>query len=175
MNRSLPLLLAAGVLSGCGGLVPTTLVRLGAVSPLEADPAGFAVTLDLPEGLGLQPGIGRLALTAERRDPPDRLAGACGLSSGPDGGIGVDPDEIDALRALQAEVAAWEAADPDGTSGSLSVTLDPCRIGAGPAPDARVSVAIRLEPGGPFLPLVRNDPISQVAGSDDIGALPQCG
>ena len=79
------------------------------------------------------------------------------------------------LMWSEAEVAAWEAADPDGTSGSLSVTLDPCRIGAGPAPDARVSVAIRLEPGGPFLPLVRNGPISQVAGSDDIGALPQCG
>jgi hypothetical protein len=40
--------LSLALLAGCSAVVPTTAARLAGVSPLEADPAGFEIALDLP-------------------------------------------------------------------------------------------------------------------------------
>lgn len=50
MRFIIPLVPALG-LSGCASMVPSTLAWLSGQTPLDADPAGIAVSLVLPEGL----------------------------------------------------------------------------------------------------------------------------
>lgn len=166
-------LIALGMaLQGCGAANPVTLARLALLSPLEADPDDMAVRLTLPQGLALVPGSARLVLTGQNgAGETARGAFVLDLNAGL---YAIATDDRPRLRALQAQLRDWKASDPDGTRGSLSLTLTPCAIGAGPAPDARVDVAIRLEADGPLLPLIRQGPISAVAKDAEIAALPAC-
>jgi hypothetical protein len=59
-------LLSLALLSACTSLVPSGVARLSGLSPLDADPAQFAVALVLPEGLSLAPGSARLSISATR-------------------------------------------------------------------------------------------------------------
>lgn len=169
-------ILSALLLSACTSIVPSTALRLHALSPMEADPAGFAVAMTLPEGLEIEPDSVRLTLNATRTDTGeirdaafvlDRLASAGAVYR-------VAPDDLEALRAFQANMGRLKAEHGDAARGSLSVTLSPCTIGDGPADDARANVSIRIDPDGPFLPLIRNGPISDIRDPDEIGEMGAC-
>jgi hypothetical protein len=86
----------------------------------------------------------------------------------------VAPDDLAALRELQKTAQRWKEEAGGATEGSLSVNLAPCLMGDGPAPDARVSVGLRLEKVGMFLPLVRNGPLSAVASPAQISEMGAC-
>ena len=170
------LILPVLLLSACTSVVPATALRLRSLSPMEADPAGFAVTITLPEGLDIEPNSARLKFTVTRADTGeihentfvlDRMAAGQATYR-------VAPSDLDALRAAQAVARQWKAEADDATSGSLNVTLSPCKIGAGPAPEARVSVGIRVAKDGPFQPLVRNAPISAIADPQQISNMGAC-
>ena len=160
------------LLAGCASVDPVTLVRLSALDPLTADPAGFEVALALPEGLG----IARADLRLEAVRGGESAAGSYPLEEVPGAPPvwRVRPEALARLRADQARIAAWEAEDPEATSGSLSVDIGPCRIGAGPAPEATVDISIRVAPGGPMMPLVRGGPISEAADAQTVAQLPPC-
>lgn len=171
-----PFILPALLLSACTSIVPSTALRLSALSPMEADPAGFAVAMTLPEGLEIEPNSARLTLSAIRTDTGEirdatfvlerlKLEGAV---------YRVAPGDLDSLRAFQANIGQWKAENGDSTRGSLNVTLSPCTIGEGPAGDARASVAIRINPDGPFLPLVLNGPISDITTPQQIREMEVC-
>ncbi|WP_299366835.1 hypothetical protein [uncultured Tateyamaria sp.] len=147
-------LASAICLAGCSTLVPATLMQLNGVDPLFADPAAIALRIDLPAGLSLPPDAGTLDLAATLRDGTTR-AGQFPIERVGDI-LQVTPGAHDDLRALQAEIRTWKDADPDGTSGSLSVDLAPCLTAPALPDNARISVAIRLDADGPFLPLVRD-------------------
>lgn len=138
--------------AGCSDLVPATVLALQTVNPLTADPADIALKLTLPDSVAVQPGSAVLTLSAARREGEGTEQAFALLMQ--DGVLSVDPKDHAALRALQAQVASWEAADPDGTTGSLGLGFEPCRTGDVVPPDARGSVAIRLEARGVFLPLI---------------------
>ncbi|MEJ6404108.1 hypothetical protein [Yoonia sp. 2307UL14-13] len=165
--------LFAILLSGCTSIVPMTAMRLSGLSPTTADPADFAVDLTLPAGIDVSPGAARLLFSTTRTDTDETASGAFALLR--DGSVfRVDPADHDALRALQATARDWDAENPDATEGSMLINVAPCRVGAGPAADATVSVAIQMEQDGAFLPLVRNGPLSAVASEEQLREMPDC-
>jgi len=160
-------------LSACGSVVATTAVQLANLSPLTADPANFAVRVTLPDGLDVAPGTAILLLTAQQT--PDTAPVTEEYTLQRDANVfRVAQADLASLRALQAKANAWETADRDASSGSLSVSLLPCRRSDELSVDARVSVAIQIEQGGIFLPLIRNAPLSSVAEQSDLNALGPC-
>jgi len=151
------LLTASICLGACSTIVPGTVLQLQRLDPLTADPADIALQVDLPDSVGLLPEAGTLDLRATLRDGsvvgdsfPIEMRGDI---------LRVAPSSHADLRAVQADISTWKAADPDGTSGSLSVDLSPCLKTPDLPEDARVSVAIRVSQDGPFLPLVRQAPL----------------
>ncbi|MEJ8561836.1 hypothetical protein QTO30_11835 [Yoonia sp. GPGPB17] len=166
--------LSALLLSACTSIVPSTVMRLNDVSPTTADLAGFAIDLSLPAGIDIVPGTAQLMFAVTRSDTGEMQSGAFVLER--EGSVfRVAPQDLSELRALQATARAWEAENEDASNGSLGISLSPCLIGDGPAPNARVSVGLRLAEDGAFLPLVRNGPLSAVAPDAqirDMGACP---
>ena len=169
-------LVPALALGACANLVPTTVARLAALSPLNADPEGFEVALDLPDGAGVMPGSAVLTIEASRSGTGEGFEESYVLE-----GVPGDPPvwriaraDLPALRAAQARALAWEMEDPIASSGALGVFLVPCREGDGPGQDAVLSILLRSEVGGPFRPLVRDARIADFAGEDDLAALPDC-
>lgn len=171
-----PMFLSVLLLSACGSVVPSTVARLNTMSPLAADPADFAVAITLPDGLGIAPDSARLSLVVARTDTAEIRRETVILErvDGAQVYYRINPADHSALRDAQATALAWKAENDAATSGSLSVNLAPCRVGEGPAPDARVSVAIRTDADGAFLPLVNNGPISAVAAPEELRNMGPC-
>ena len=148
-------LLLACVLSGCSAVVPATVAVLAKGDPLTADPGDYRFFVHLPEGLELAPGMARLEIESTYGDlhvedsfqlRQDKTAAGTELF--------VDPADIPAMRRLQTTVSAWEAESPEGNSGSLSVFVGVCTSGAGPDPEAPVSISVSIR-GGVVMPLMR--------------------
>ncbi|KIC49514.1 hypothetical protein [Tateyamaria sp. ANG-S1] len=152
------LLLMAMGLGACSTVVPATLYQMRGLDPLSADPADIALRVDLPEGLGLLPGSGSLRLRATDADGAE-MVGSYPITMVGDV-LQVEPASHADLRALQAEIRARKAADPDGVTGSLSIDFEPCSETADIPDRVVVSVDIRLAADGPFLPLLRDAPLA---------------
>lgn len=165
----LPLALVA-----CASVNPLTVARLATLSPLDVDPAEIQVALRLPDGAGVAPGSAQLTLSAVTEDTPRRVSGDFTLTqSGQDiTTFAIAPSDHARMRALQAEIRAMKAAGD--TTGSLSVTLAPCRIGEGPGPDATVDALVRLGRDGPLLPVLKRATLSEIAAAGVPTALPPC-
>ncbi len=164
--------------AGCSNVVPSAVARLYALSPMEADPSDIAVALDLPDGIGVRPQSAKLTLTATRTDTDQTSAGTYIFSASPgsDGSTvyAVADSDFERLRAQQSLIRGWKEVADDATSGSLSVGLEGCAIGAGPTPDAVISINMRTAQDGAFFPLIRNAPITEVLDLADEDALKQC-
>ena len=170
------LVLPALILSACTSIVPDTALRLNALSPIEADPAGFSVAVALPEGLDIEPKSAQLRFVVIRTDTGETRNRAFVLERlvADQAIYRVAPNDLDAFRAFQALARQWKTENDDATSGSLGVTLSPCKVGAGPVHDARASVAVQTHPDGPFMPLIRNGPISAIVGPEQIHEMRAC-
>lgn len=171
-------LLTVIILSGCTGIVPSTAARLNALDPLTADPADMAVALELPNGLGVLPDSVKLLLGAENATR-GKTSGEWVLSETTDAEgrlkYAIAAQDQSELRAIQAQVRGWEAADPDGTEGYLSVAIGGCRtVPAEKLQNARGSVFIALSPDAPMMPLFRNAPITKVLSDQDLADMPPC-
>ncbi len=160
------------VLGACADFVPETLRAVEAVDPLTVDPADIALRLSLPDGVAVLPGSARLQMSA-RQETGDSIAQEFILQFEQDV-LAVAPRDHAALRALQAQITAWKAEDPDGTKGSLSMFFDPCLANGPLPPDARASVAIRLAADGTFLPLVTDGDVTQLFARGQPDGIPAC-
>ena len=161
-----PVFLAPLALIACASVDRAGVAQMRAFSALTADPAGLAARVDLPDGLNIPTDGATLVLAATRTDTGATRSGSFALERRvtADGRsvYVVPPADIERFRRLQDEIGAWEAADPVATEGTFSVAVAACRVGAGPAPDATVSVDIRTDPDGAFVPLVRRAPLDRV-------------
>ncbi|MXQ09417.1 hypothetical protein GQ651_16340 [Alphaproteobacteria bacterium GH1-50] len=165
---------AALVLAACGSLVPSTVAGLMGVSPLEADPADFAVSVDLPEGVTVAPAGVTLSLKASAADGESAGIGVR-LAEERQGGTtlySVAPEDLTAFRDVQGLIRAWEAADSDGTTGSLTVEVTACTLGDGPEDGATFDVGLRSTPDGPFRPLIRRAPVADILNAAGVDAAP---
>lgn len=174
--------LALLALSACSSLVPSTAARLAALDPLTADPAALELVVILPPGLAVSPGSAKLELSADRGT--EHRSGSFALADRPvTGGFAVPKggtargfaiavSDVDRMRALQAEIAEWKR---DGAArGSLGLGIGGCAIGAGPEPDAKGSVLIRLRADGPFLPLIAEGKLADLLGPEVLAAIKPC-
>ncbi|MEO1640055.1 MAG: hypothetical protein AAFU41_12520 [Pseudomonadota bacterium] len=148
-------------------------MRLSAVSPLTADPADLAIALTLPDGVAVTADTARLTMTLMRQGQAEVEGDSFVLAA--EGDVyRIDPGDLAAIRALQARGRQWKADFPGEVNGALSITLAPCTLGGGPAEDATVDVAIRLEADGPFRPLINGAPLSAIADQETLTKLPYC-
>lgn len=159
--------------AGCVSLNPMAMVRLATMNPIEADPAVIAVQLTLPEGVGVAEGTAAMTISANFAGTEEWLEQRFELENTGDVWRIAQTDQ-DALRALQRRVIVAEAADPDAVNGSFSVGFQPCAMGNGPEEDARVSMAVQLDEGGGFLPLVNRARVAEMYDAADIDALGSC-
>lgn len=177
MIRILWIVAALG-LAGCSSLVAAGMARLAGLSPLTSDPEGFVVAIDLPDGIAIPPGAARITFQAARSDTGQTSQGSYALQEGrtdaADVTYRIAPADLDRFRTQQALIAGWEDEDPDATTGSFSVRLTACATGAGPAPDATVSVAMKLAEDQPFFPVVRNAPLAEIADAAAQDQLTPC-
>ncbi len=167
------LILSLMLMPACTSLVPNTVTQLNRMDPTIADPQDFAIMIEMPEGLDFIPGSAQLRFMTQRTDTGESRSETFMLEQYEQTFAVADADLVP-LRTLQATARRWKAENPDASNGSMGVWVAPCVVGDGPASDARVSVSIRMEQDGPFMPLVRNGPISAVAGSERIGEMKEC-
>ncbi|MEO0917319.1 MAG: hypothetical protein AAFY31_10120 [Pseudomonadota bacterium] len=166
------------LLLGCASLDPGTARQLAGLDPLTADPQDFVVSVDLPNGIGLQPGSVVLSLQARSAASGqtggewslDRVNTVDGLVS-----YRVAPGDLPDLQAVQSMAAKWEAEDPDGTDGSLSLSVGPCRLpNVTLDKDLSVSAFLTLETDGPMLPVLRDVSVRRFLSGEALRNLPEC-
>jgi hypothetical protein len=180
--RFTPAWLCSLALMACSSLVPSTAARLAALDPLTADPAAIELVVVLPPGLAISPGTAELKLGASRGSEQlgesfqlEDRAVASGINL-PEGATArhfalAEPD-IARMRAVQAEIAEWKR--EGDAKGSLGLGIGGCGIGAGPSPDARGSVLIRVAKDGPFLPLIADARLADLLGAKTLAAIKPC-
>lgn len=165
-------------LCACSSVSLSGLARLYALSPMETDPSDIAVALTLPEGLALRPGTAVFGIRSGTKDGTKSSNESYILapSPGPDGSTVYQIAERDwnKVRAQQKLVADWEAEDPRGHSGSISVSLEGCTVGDGPADDATLSIAMRTTPDGDFFTLVNEAPWGEAASKGGLESIKPC-
>lgn len=175
-------ILTSLALASCTSIVPSTAARLAAMDPLTADPAALELVVVLPPGLAVTPGSAKLELSADRG--AEHKSGSFRLAEGPaaagvavpEGGSArgfvIADADVPRMRALQAEIAEWKR--EGAAKGSLGMGLGGCAVDGGPAPDAKGSVLIRVQEGGPFLPLVADGKLSDLLGAEVLAAIQPC-
>ncbi|MFQ6548203.1 hypothetical protein AADZ90_009615 [Aestuariibius sp. 2305UL40-4] len=174
--RSLVILFAAG-LTACTSVVPSTISQLRQLSPIEADPAGFVVFMDLPDGIGIIEDSAILQLGGVRDEQDESVEGTFVLERGQAGEaetFRIAEGDLERFRDLQSQIRTWKAEDEDGTTGSLSIGVGGCLIDEGPAPRARLAVSMTLEEDGPVLPLIRPTPVRRALDVLEVEDLPPC-
>ncbi|WP_179378066.1 hypothetical protein [Jannaschia marina] len=159
----------AALLQACASVVPGTALLASRLDPITADPADVAAFPVLPEGVGLLPGKSILVLSGVREDDGAEASETFVLAPW-QGGFRIDPADYERFRSQQALLRGW--AEGPGVDGTMTVTVGACIDGRGPDRDARYSVDVILEQGGPRLPLVREAPLTAVGL--DPATLPSC-
>lgn len=177
MSRLLLAVLLSASLSGCATVNPVTLAKAAQIDPLSADPALFTVYLDLPEGLAIAPGGAVLSVSTTFATTGEAESGSFPLVARDVGGMRawtVAPDDLDRLRALQAQARDWEALDAKASSGSIALGITGCTTGAGPDPKARISADLDLDGTGARLPLIRGLTVARLLEETGGAATPAC-
>lgn len=163
---------ASLMIQGCSSVVLPTVATLNTVSPLEADPAGFEIASDLPEGTDVQVGGAFMIFDMTRSDTNETLSKTYKLQrrTSTNGRVlfRIHPSDLASVRAFQATAAEWENIAPQETSGSISMSVTACKTGAEISPNATFSVSIRTVVDGPFLPLLRDVSIAEALNNLDV-------
>ena len=154
------------MIQGCGSVVLPTVATLNAMSPLEADPAGFEIAIVMPEGADVQKDGALIQFDMARSDTGETVSEEYALQrrTSSDGRVlfRIHPDDLNAVRAFQMKARVWEVAVPEESSGSFSLAVTACKTNVAVSPDATFSVSIRTVVDGPFLPLLRNVSVVEV-------------
>ena len=166
-------------MTACTSISPSTLLHLSRFSLASVNATDFTVDITVPEGAGVAKDSAKFTVTARQNPDAVELHEEFTLQARTTLEAAlrfrINPDDGPRLKAIQTKAAAWEEADSDAASGSISVFFGGCVFGEGPADDALVSVFVRTHPDAPFLPLFKGVPWSDVMGELEEGAeLPQC-
>ncbi|HIP22726.1 MAG TPA: hypothetical protein EYG79_03900 [Rhodobacteraceae bacterium] len=172
------------LLGACGAVSLSTLVQLSRLSPLTADPSGFVAAIVLPVEMDVPESGATLgfvwvsdAETIGGDYPLQRHSAFDGHGIEPDAGQQVlffDLSKADAakIRQAQQEIIARTKTGIDG-EGSFSIFAAPCAKGVPAAP--LISTYLRIEDGGPFLPLLQNYDFRQEVPEGLLSELAMCG
>jgi len=174
-------LLGASALSGCGYLVTSTLLDVGALDPFTADPAGFAIGTDTDAGLSLIDGSVKWTFEAVHSPSGEtHTLVATLLEDRSQDGLVVytlpDADVAELRRWQRDLIPLKETSDGNSTLG-FSVSAKGCRLAdVELTEDPRISIYLRLAEDGPMRPFVRDAPVMEFYDTDAerLEDLPTC-
>lgn len=171
-------------LGACGALNLSTLVQLSRLSPLTANPDGFVAAIVLPIEMDLPENSATLGFvwTSETETiggnfPLRRHAAFGGYGIAPRAGqqvlfFDLSPEDAAKIKAAQQEIIARKNIGVDG-QGAFSVLATPCARGVPDQP--LISTYLRIEDGGPFLPLLRDFDFRQEMAEGQLLEMATCG
>ena len=174
-------------LTACIGVTPQGAASLARFDPLTADPAGMRFAVDAPAAIRIRPGDITLTIAHKGGNgiapfsttfhPEIIEAQPEGLPSVATGQhltvAAFSPADQALLRAEQARVRTFKAAAPGG--GTVSVGATGCLQGEPPARPARVTIYMRTETSGDFVPVTKiADLDALLRANGGIGAMPPC-
>lgn len=152
------------LLGACSSVVMSTAAMLGMTNLFDVDPAGYEVAVTIPEGVDVSKDGATFGLTNKNTIHNVDIAKTYALQrrDTQDGQtlFRINPKDLAEVREFQAQVKAWELEDANANSGSFTVEVNFCVLGDGPVPEDVFSVAIRTDPDGRFMPLIRNASVS---------------
>jgi len=171
-------------LGACGSLNLSTLVQLSRLSPLTANPDGFVAAIVLPIEMDLPEDSATLGFvwiseseTIGGHFPLRRHAAfdGHGIEPRPEQQVlffDLSPEDAAKIKQAQQEIIARKNMGVDG-QGSFSVLATPCARGVPAQP--LISTYLRIEDGGPFLPLLRDFDIRQEMTEGQLLEIVTCG
>ena len=162
------------VLSACGHVPLSTMVRMRGFDPGTVDPIVLRAAIRIPDSLRPQPG--GLRLVVRHRLDGDEVkereleivlqetteateTAPLASEAGPGMRLHVfraNPSDVERLRTEQAEMAAARRRGGTRPRGSLSVQADVCRAGKLPAGPLRLTTYLKTEERGGFIVLVED-------------------
>lgn len=162
-------------LAGCSYFDPASVAGFDDTSPLTLDPAGLSVAVTLPDGVQLAPGSVTMTLSAKSASgrSTEESVTLDQLSQGNRQRWRVPPDRVDAWRATQARILAWDA--EDDIDGNFSLAVTPCFLGRAPEPNERFSTYLRSRADGPDQVMIRSAPFSLLYEALDETGTPELG
>lgn len=139
----------------------------------DIDPAAFAVRLDLPAGLAMQPdgAILTVGVKSGLVGKTSSVAFALKQQAGK-GDYVLSAADRQQMRGMLAQAKAAEDAGKN-VKGSVSLRFSPCRTQDAMAADAVASLAMRTTQDGGFETLARDVSIKRIAGVA-VSDLPDC-
>lgn len=167
-------------LGACGSVNLSTLVQLSRLSPLTANPDGFVAAIVLPSEMDIPASGATLGFTWI--SDTETLGGEFSLqrhaafeghsiATRPEQQVlffDLSPQDAAAIRQAQQDIVARKGMGIDG-KGTFSVFAMPCANGSPEAP--LISTYLRIEEGGPFLPLIQDYDIRQ---ENQLSDVPTC-
>ncbi|WP_412565113.1 hypothetical protein [Thalassobius sp. MITS945101] len=148
MKPTFPALL---FLTACGSINPLTAARLSQLDPLTSDPADLAAQVTLPPDIAIPTG-GMEMYFGATRDGQEKSAT---VQLDQHGDIWrLSPEDVIRLETLQREIGIWKAEDPDGTEGTLSISIAGCSLTGTPDPQGEIAVRLSFDGGAQFRPFL---------------------
>ena len=162
-------------LAGCGGLPLSTSFQLRKVDPATTNAEELRVAVDVPAGFRMRGAQVNLAMRDAAGTQTDALEfdlvrvpvtpGPPLPRAGAVQAYKISPDDVAAFDAFRARAAAGKAA---GMTGSLGVQAHLCHVAAVMPDKAIVSVFIRTEETGRYLPVLRETNFVTALPSDTL-------
>lgn len=163
--------LAFMALAGCTYMPISSMLKLRQFDLMTADARQIQVAVQFPDVMEVREDGAEMIITVEHAELGEKLEErfvlerVSGVSATP--GVERRPGthlevfrmaeaDMDRLAAMRRRLAAWKAADPDSTKGSLSVGAAGCRRDSLPDGPLIISTYLRLEDADEFFPLTRN-------------------
>jgi len=173
------LMIALFAVPACTSISPSTLLHLSRFSLATVNATDFTVDITVPVGAGVAQDSAKFVVTAKQTpeavEAREEFILQARTTLDEALRFRIDPADGPRLKAIQSKAAAWEEADADASSGSISVFFGGCIYGDGPKDNAPVSASVRTHPDAPFLPLFTDMPWSKIEGRLEEGTeLPQC-
>lgn len=167
------------LLSGCGTLVTSTLLEVGALDPFTADPGGFTIGMDTDSGLSLIEGSVTWTFEATHSPSGEKLTLIASLEEErrQDGMVLYRLSDADAsrLRQWQTDLVPWKETSDGNSSLSFFVTGEGCRLPGIDLPaDPTIAIFVRLADDAPLRPLARAIPVTEYFAVEDLNGLPDC-
>ncbi|MGR3467404.1 MAG: hypothetical protein ACU0CI_05945 [Shimia sp.] len=145
------------------------------VSPTEADPSQLLLFIETPPEM--QPRLNAVEVTTRRETTGEVDAASYAVQrveSETRAGWRIAPQDWARFRGQQVRAREWELDDGAAPQTSFDLSAEPCRIGAGPNPEATASVFIQYSTGQDPSVLFADAPIGSVFSARDIANFPQC-
>ena len=154
-------------------LLSTTLARPDTTDPLTADPRGIAALVTLPDGVALPEDGAVMTLSAVNTATEAVSREQYVLIPSENGDLYVlSRGDQARLSEQQGMILGWMAQEID-VDGTFNFVIDPCQVGDGPDRQARVSVQLRADTEGPFLPVIDDMRLRRIL-DQDLDEMPVC-